>query len=72
MTRIDVVSLAFAFVSLSGAAVFFWREKKLAGFAFIIVFIVILAGASEKRLVLTSAMVGLTLEQDADSRSSSK
>lgn len=68
MMQIDFVGWTFAFVSLTGAAVFFWREKKIAGFAFIIVFIVVLAGVSERRVVLTSAMLGLTLERDADTR----
>ena len=72
MTRIDLIGWILAFVSLSGAAVFFWREKKVAGFAFVIVFIVVLAGVSEKRVVLRSAMLGLTLERDSDSRLPSK
>lgn len=62
----------FASVALAGAAIFFWREKKIAGFAFIIVFIVVLAGVSEKRVVLTSAMLGLTLERDAAARLTQK
>ena len=68
MIGLNLVGWTFAFVSLAGAAIFFWREKKIAGFAFIIVFIVVLAGVSEKRVVLTSAMLGITLERDADSR----
>jgi O-antigen ligase len=72
MTGITLVGWAFAFISLAGAAVFFWREKKIAGLAFIIVFIVVLAGVSEKRVVLTSAMLGITLEHDADLRPASK
>jgi hypothetical protein len=62
------VGWTFAFVSLIAAALFFWREKKIAGFAFIIVFVVVLAGISEKRLVLTSAMIGLTFERDTELR----
>lgn len=68
MMGFNWVGWTFAFVSLIGAAIFFWREKKVAGFAFVIVFIVILAGISERRVVLTSAMLGLTLERDLDSR----
>ena len=68
----NLIGWMFAFASLTGAAVFFWREKKIAGFAFITVFIVVLAGVSEKRVVLTSAMLGIILERDADSHSSSR
>jgi hypothetical protein len=68
MMDFNLVGWTFALISLVGAAVFFWREKKIAGFSFIIVFIVILAGVSEKRVVLTSAMLEITLERDSNSR----
>ena len=68
MIGFNLVGWAFAFISLAGAAIFFWREMKIAGFTFTIVFIVVLAGVSEKRVVLTSAMLGITLERDADAR----
>ena len=66
MIGFNLVGWAFAFISLAGAAIFFWREMKIAGFTFTIVFIVVLAGVSEKRVVLTSAMLGITLERDAE------
>jgi hypothetical protein len=64
MTDFGILVWIFASVALVAAAIFFWRRKKIAGFAFTIVFIVILAGASEKRIVLTSALLGVTLESD--------
>lgn len=72
MTNIEVVGWSFALLALTGASVFFWREKKTAGFSFVVVFIVLLAGVSQKRVVLTSAILGLTLERDAESRVLSK
>jgi hypothetical protein len=72
MIGFNLVGWTLAFVSLAGAALFFWREKKFAGLAFVIVFIVVLAGVSEKRVVLTSTVLGLTFERDADSASASK
>jgi hypothetical protein len=72
MTAITPISLALAFVPLIGAALFFWYEKKLAGLSFLIAFIVLLAGVSEKRVVLTGAMLGLTLERDAEGGRTSK
>jgi hypothetical protein len=72
MTGITLIGWALAFIPLVGAALFFWHEKRLAGLSFTIAFIIVLAGVSEKRVVLTSAMLGLTLEHDADSRRSSK
>jgi hypothetical protein len=62
---INVIGWMLEFASLAVAALFFWREKKIAGLSFIIVFIVVLAGASEKRVVLKSAMLGITFERDA-------
>jgi hypothetical protein len=67
MIGFNLVGWTFAFVSLAGAAIFFWREKKFAGLAFVIVSIVVLAGVSEKRVVLTSTVLGLTFERDTDS-----
>jgi hypothetical protein len=54
------------FVSLAAAVLFFWREKKIAGLSFVIVFIVVLAGVCEKRVVLSSAMLGITFERDVE------
>jgi hypothetical protein len=64
MIWVNLVGWMLAFISLAGSAVFFWRQQKIAGLSFVIVFIVVLAGVSEKRVVLTSAMLGITLEHD--------
>jgi hypothetical protein len=65
VTGINLIGWMLEFASLAVAALFFWREKKVAGLSFVIVFIVVLAGTSEKRVVLTSAMLGITFERDA-------
>jgi len=67
MTWLSLVGWFFAFLTLTGAVIFFWRKEKVAGLSFLITFIVILAGISEKRVVLTSAMLGLTFERDPSS-----
>ena len=64
MMVFGIFGWVFASLSLLGAVVFFWRGEKLAGFTFTIVFMVVLASTSEKRIVLSSAMLGLTLESD--------
>jgi hypothetical protein len=57
-----------AFLPLIAAAIFFWNEKRFAGALFVIVSIVILAGVSDKRVVLSSAMLGMTFERDEELR----
>jgi hypothetical protein len=64
MMAFSILGGIFASISLLGAVVFFWRSEKLAGFTFTIVFMVVLASTSEKRIVLSSVMLGLTLESD--------
>jgi hypothetical protein len=64
MMIVSAFGWLFALMALTGAAVFFWRGQKIAGFAFSIVFMVVLASTAEKRIVLHSAMLGITLESD--------
>ena len=64
MTLINYLSLTFALLALVGAAFFFWVEKTIAGFAFIVAFVLALAGAFEQRVVLSSSFVGMTIEKD--------
>lgn len=66
MTGVNLIGWMLEFVSLAAAVLFFWREKKIAGLSFVIVFIVVLAGVSEKRVVLSSAMLGITFERDVE------
>lgn len=68
MTALYAVNWSVAVVSLAAASVFFWRRDKIAGLSFVIVFIVLLGGVFEKRLVLTSAMLSITLEKDYRAR----
>ncbi|MEH2486171.1 hypothetical protein [Bradyrhizobium sp. AZCC 2230] len=64
MTAIFAVNWTLAVLSFAAAAIFFWRRDRIAGLCFVIVFIVLLGGIFEKRLVLTSAMLNITFEQD--------
>ena len=68
----SILSWIFASIALFGAVAFFWRGQKLAGLTFTIVFIVVLVSNSEKRIVLSSAMLGLTLESDRSHLSSNR
>jgi len=63
MTPVDVIGLAFAFFAIVGAAAFFWVEKKVAGFAFLVAFIVALASVSHQRVVVSSLVLGVTVEK---------
>lgn len=65
MTSIDLLGLTFAFLALAGASFFFWCEKNLAGSAFLVAFIVALAGVSQQRVVLSSALIGVTVEKNS-------
>jgi hypothetical protein len=56
MIAFSIFGWLLALITLIGATVFFWRGQKIAGFAFSIVFIVVLASTAEKRIVLESAM----------------
>jgi len=67
MIEIPLIGWTFALLSLLGSAIFFWREKKIAGFSFVVVFIIVLAAVSDKRLVLRSSMLGITLEREGPS-----
>jgi hypothetical protein len=63
MSSIDMLGLIFAFLSLVGAAFFFWRHRTIAGFAFLVAFIVALSGVSRQRVVLSSAVIGVSVEK---------
>jgi hypothetical protein len=66
MASVDVIGLCFAFMGLSGAGLFFWREKKVAGFAFLVAFLVALASVSQQRIVLSSLAVAITVEKKSE------
>lgn len=65
MTSVEILGLTFAFLALVGASFFFWREKNLAGSAFLVAFIVALAGVSQQRVVLSSVLIGVTVEKNS-------
>jgi hypothetical protein len=62
-SAIAAVSFGFSFAALLGAGIFFWRDKTVAGFAFLVAFIIALASVLNQRVVLSSAVVGLSVER---------
>jgi multisubunit Na+/H+ antiporter MnhG subunit len=63
MTSIDVLGLTFAFLALFGAGIFFWRQRTIAGLAFLVAFIIALASVSQQHVVFSSALIGLSVEK---------
>jgi hypothetical protein len=55
--------LGFSFLALFGAGAFFWNDKKMAGFAFLVAFVIALAGVSHQRIVLSSFVLGVVVER---------
>jgi hypothetical protein len=72
MTTVYAVGWTLAMLSLAAAAVFFWRKDRVAGICFVVVFIGLLGGVLEKRVVLTSAMLEIKLERDSAAPAMSK
>ena len=68
MMPVDTFALIFAFLALCGTGFFFWTEKKVAGFAFLVAFIVALTTVSQQRVVLSSFVVGVTVEKVGQSQ----
>jgi hypothetical protein len=68
----EIASLGFSFLSLLGAGAFFWIEKKIAGFAFLVAFIVSFSAMLHQRVVLTSAVVGVTVEHQTPTKTASQ
>jgi hypothetical protein len=63
VTPFDLIALVFAFLGIIGAAAFFWVEKNVAGFAFLVAFIIALASVSHQRVVFSSIILGVTVEK---------
>lgn len=68
----EIASLGFSFLSLLGAGAFFWIGKKIAGFAFLVVFVVSFSAVLHQRVVLTSAIVGVTVERSSQNKPASQ
>ena len=66
---LEAVSLTFSFIALLAAGTFFWREKKIAGFAFLVAFIVSFSAVLGQRVVLSSAIIGVIVERNVSDRS---
>jgi ABC-type cobalamin transport system permease subunit len=59
----EALAFGFSFAALLGAGIFFWRDKKVAGFAFLVAFIVAFAAVLHQRVVLSSAVIGVSVER---------
>lgn len=60
---IGLISVFFSFLALVCATMFFWKDRKLAGFAFLVVFIVSFSAVLKRKVVFSSSVVGLTVER---------
>jgi len=65
MTAIDLeaVSSVLSLLSLIGAGIFFWSDKKVAGLGFLLAFVIASSAVLHQRVVLSSAMIGVTVER---------
>lgn len=61
---VEIVAVIASFLALSGAAAFFTFEKKLAGSAFLVAFVVAFSALVGQRVVFSSALVGVTVEKN--------
>jgi hypothetical protein len=61
--NLEAVSLALSLLALIGAGVFFWSDKKVAGFAFLVAFVIAFSAVLHQKVVLSSAMIGVTVER---------
>lgn len=59
----ESAALVFSLLALVGAAAFFWRKEKIAGFAFLVAFIVSISAVLGQRVVFSSAVIGVTVER---------
>lgn len=66
---LEAASLCFSFLALFGAGAFFWRDKKIAGFAFLVAFVVSFSAVLQQRVVLSSIIVGVSVERNSSERS---
>lgn len=68
-TALEAVSSALSLLALTGAGIFFWRDKKAAGFAFLLAFVIASSAVLHQRVVLSSVMIGVTVERVSPTRS---
>ena len=62
---LDAAALGLSLLTLFAAGAFFWRDKKIAGVAFLVAFVVALASVSQQRIVFSSFVGGITVENGA-------
>ena len=60
----EAPALFFSSIALVAAVFFFWRNEKIAGLAFLAVFVITLASSRELRVVLSGGGFAVRVERD--------
>jgi hypothetical protein len=59
---LEAASLGFSLLELFGAATFFWGDKKIAGVAFLVAFVVSFSAVLQQKVVLSSLVMAVSVE----------
>jgi hypothetical protein len=59
---LEAVCFLFSLLALFFAGVFFWNDRRVAGLAFLVVFIISFSAVLNQRIVFSSSVLGLTVE----------
>jgi asparagine N-glycosylation enzyme membrane subunit Stt3 len=60
---VEIVSIFFSFLALAWAILFFWKDRKTAGFALLVAFILSFSAVLNQRIVFSGGLIGLTVER---------
>ena len=60
---LETICFLFSLLALFCAGVFFWSDRRLAGLAFLVVFIISFSAVLNQRIVFSSSVLGLTVER---------
>jgi uncharacterized membrane protein YhaH (DUF805 family) len=64
---LDVVCLLFSLLALACACVFFLHDRRIAGFAFLVVFIISFSAVLNQKIIFSS-VIGLSVERQSASK----
>jgi hypothetical protein len=59
---LESICFLFSLLALICAIVFFWKDRRVAGFAFLVAFIISFSAVINQRIVLSTGVLGLTVE----------
>jgi hypothetical protein len=59
---VEAVCFLFSMMALFFAGIFFWNDRRVAGLAFLVVFIISFSAVLNQRIVFSSSVLGLTVE----------